>query len=95
MKVKQRKSWMPLKRYIYSQFENGIVGEWSLERNTIYFVDGQELHNPNVKCCQSTPVTATDWTDAFKWNAKNHVFMDFLQLNDDSNESYSTHNLVK
>ena len=76
MKVKQRKSRMPLKRFIFSQLENGIVTEWSLERNPIYFVGGQELQNPNAKIYQSMPDIATkDWTDAFKWNAKNHVFI--------------------
>ena len=63
------------KRFIFS-LENCIVTEWSLERNPIYFVDGQELQNPNAEIYQSLPdITTKDWTDAFKWNAKNHVFI--------------------
>ena len=55
-------------RLAFNQFlnsmETGLIYEWSYERNPEY---------TNYKQYHDEPVLSTkDWTDAFKWNAKNH-----------------------
>ena len=66
---KQMKAFELLRnRLAFNQFLNsmqtGLVYEWSMERNPT---------NNNCKLYHSKPIITTkDWTDAFKWNSKNH-----------------------
>ena len=53
-----------------------LVEEWSQSRSPIFNIDGQELSNPNCKVYEEKPTIETsDWTEALKWNSKQHSFI--------------------
>ena len=82
MKKDTNHSRKPAIKFMHSVGKE-LVEEWSNARNPMFNIQGNELSNPNCKIYEDKPkIETVDWTEALKWNSKQHSFIKAFSTKD-------------